>query len=86
MKEFMENKKRKIAFLKEEDRKEKERLKRAKLTPKEIQKEIELKKEKERLELEKQKEEEERKRQEEIKQEEDRKKMYSHLKELKKVD
>ena len=74
MKEFMENKKRKIAFLKEEDRKEKERLKRAKLTPKEIQKEIELKKEKERLELEKQKEEEERKRQEEIKQEEDRKK------------
>ena len=73
MKEFMEDKKRKIAFLKEEDRKEKERIKRAMLTPEEIQREIELKKEKERLELEKKKEEEERKRQEEIKEEEERK-------------
>ena len=55
MKEFMEDKKRKIAFLKEEDRKEKERIKRAMLTTEEIQREIELKKEKERLELEKKK-------------------------------
>ena len=54
-KKFIEDKKKKIAFLKDEDRKEKERLKRAKLTPEEIKKEIELQKEKERLELEKQK-------------------------------
>ena len=74
MKKFIEDKKKKIAFLKDEDRKEKERLKRAKLTPEEIKKEIELQKEKERLELEKQREEEERKRQEEIKKEEDRRK------------
>ena len=84
MKEFIEDKKRKIAILKEEEKKEKERIEKSKLTvedikkqkeleeEKEREKEREMEREKERIELER-KEAEEKRKEEEKKIEEDKK-------------
>ena len=84
MKEFIEDKKRKIAILKEEEKKEKERIEKSKLTAEDIkkqkeleeekerEKEREMEREKERIELER-KEAEEKRKEEEKKIEEDKK-------------
>ena len=84
MKEFIEDKKRKIAILKEEEKKEKERIEKSKLTAEDIKKQKELEEEKERekereMEREKErikferKEAEEKRKEEEKKIEEDKK-------------
>ena len=84
MKKFIEDKKRKIAILKEEEKKEKERIEKSKLTAEDIkkqkeleeekerEKEREMEREKERIELER-KEAEEKRKEEEKKIEEDKK-------------
>ncbi len=81
MKEFKEDKKRKIAILREEEKKEKERIEKSKLKPEDIQKQKELEEEKEReIQREKEKREleikaaEEKRKEEEKKIEEEKKK------------
>ena len=78
MKEFIEDKKRKIAILKEEEKKEKERIEKSKLTAEDIKKQKELEEEKERekereMEREKERIELERKEAEEKRKEEEKK-------------